>query len=728
MIDLSGREGVEKSRKIILGYSTSHDCGIAGVDSLTGEPLFAASLERLSRIKNHEGSPLALLGWLPEELSRSFAGWEILPIGRNDIYRSDNGFHELEKTGNFIYRWTSDEAFLRFEPARPISRIFVELVSETISRRRMEADITVNGRFIRRIDNSRSFLDIKSNVTEPVAILSIKPVHVFRPPADPRTLGIMIRTVAVRGDEGPQSCRSGNGWHAMSDVRVEEDLFRFLHKEFVVFSRKGLRRHKPRQLVAIFRDYLRVILTGYHTHSEMRMRSALVRASSRFDHHECHAASAYFPSGFNTALVVSLDGIGNNYSCRIWRGEDGLLKPLKAYYCEELPAGSNYELVTAMLGFNPLRHAGKITGLAAFGKDNVDCETALDSFLDEIWTLRSTGRSNRKTFNHDDYLESGPRGLERLRLVRQERFGHFTREDIAHAIQKRTEQQICGLIAVWKEQCPDLENVALAGGVFGNVKLNQHIKEIGFRNIFIQPAMSDAGLPLGAAFLEVAKRNGGRLAPFRLKDVFLGIGFNDEQIKAEIDKEGLRTRYVTEEEIAPVIARAIADRKVVAHFHGRMEFGPRALGNRSILYSAADANVNKWLNDQLHRTEFMPFAPAVAYEAASDYFKNVAGAEYAAEFMTITFECTEKAQREIPAAIHIDNTARPQLVHEERNPRFYHIVKAYEAITGVPVVINTSFNMHEEPIVATPYDAIRCFQLGHLDVLVVGNYIIEAIG
>jgi carbamoyltransferase len=136
--------------------------------------------------------------------------------------------------------------------------------------------------------------------------------------------------------------------------------------------------------------------------------------------------------------------------------------------------------------------------------------------------------------------------------------------------------------------------------------------------------------------------------------------------------------------------------------------------------------VNKWLNDQLHRTEFMPFAPAAMYESASEYFQDIEGAEYAAEFMTITFDCTEKARREIPAAVHVDNTARPQLVHRDRNPRFYNILRAYREMTGVPVVINTSFNMHEEPIVASPYDAIRCFQLGHLDVLVLGNYVIEA--
>jgi carbamoyltransferase len=277
-----------------------------------------------------------------------------------------------------------------------------------------------------------------------------------------------------------------------------------------------------------------------------------------------------------------------------------------------------------------------------------------------------------------------------------------------------------------RKQHPDLENIALSGGVFANVKLNQRVKALGFKKVFVQPAMSDAGLSFGAALLEVARRNGDTLKPYTLQNVFLGVGYSNEEIKEEIDRCGLEATFYEEEELARVVARMITDKKVVAHFDGRMEYGPRALGNRSILYAAGDHKVNDWLNKQLRRTEFMPFAPAVMYEHASEYFLDIEGAEHTAEFMTITCDCTERAKKEIPAAVHVDGTARPQLVHRDHNPRFYAILNEYYKLTGIPSTINTSFNMHEEPIVATPYDAIRSYQEGHLDVLVLGNYVLEA--
>ena len=156
-----------------------------------------------------------------------------------------------------------------------------------------------------------------------------------------------------------------------------------------------------------------------------------------------------------------------------------------------------------------------------------------------------------------------------------------------------------------------------------------------------------------------------------------------------------------------------------------MEYGPRALGNRSVLYHAKDPSVNEWLNKRLGRTEFMPFAPATLYEFAEKCYINIKGAEHAATFMTITFDCTDYMKKTSPAAVHIDGTARPQLVHKDINPSFYKIINEYHKLTGIPSVINTSFNMHEEPIVCTPSDAIRAFKLGKLEYLAIGNYIVK---
>ena len=176
-----------------------------------------------------------------------------------------------------------------------------------------------------------------------------------------------------------------------------------------------------------------------------------------------------------------------------------------------------------------------------------------------------------------------------------------------------------------------------------------------------------------------------------------------------------------ESEIAKLLARGF----VVARFNGRMEFGPRALGNRSILYQATDKTVNDWLNKKLRRTEFMPFAPATLAEYANKCYKNIKGAEYTAKFMTITFNCTNWMKKKCPGVVHIDGTARPQLLSREDNPSFYKIIDEYRKITGIPSIINTSFNIHEEPIVCSPKDAVRAFKIGHLDYLVIGNYLVK---
>ena len=173
------------------------------------------------------------------------------------------------------------------------------------------------------------------------------------------------------------------------------------------------------------------------------------------------------------------------------------------------------------------------------------------------------------------------------------------------------------------------------------------------------------------------------------------------------------------------LALLLVTTAVVARFNGRMEFGPRALGNRSILYHCSDASVNEWLNKRLDRTEFMPFAPATRIEDIHDSFQNMAGCEHAAEFMTITFDCTDYMREHCPAAVHVDGTARPQLIRREVNPGYYDIVAEYEKLSGIPCLINTSFNMHEEPIVCSPEDGIRAFLQGRIDGLAIGPYYVS---
>jgi carbamoyltransferase len=206
-----------------------------------------------------------------------------------------------------------------------------------------------------------------------------------------------------------------------------------------------------------------------------------------------------------------------------------------------------------------------------------------------------------------------------------------------------------------------------------------------------------------------------------LDTVYLGPAYTPTEIAAALS--GSQVEFHESRDLEAEVARLLAQGAVVARFDGRLEYGPRALGNRTILYQATDPTVNDWLNVALVRTEFMPFAPAVLAEAADRCFERVDGAERTARFMTITFDCTPWMKEHCPGVVHLDGTARPQLVHAEDNPSFYRILKEYEQLTGLPALINTSFNMHEEPIVCSPQDAIRAFQLGHLDYLAIGPFI-----
>lgn len=264
--------------------------------------------------------------------------------------------------------------------------------------------------------------------------------------------------------------------------------------------------------------------------------------------------------------------------------------------------------------------------------------------------------------------------------------------------------------------------IVLGGGLFANVKLNQRIAEIdGVKNVFIHPHMGDGGNAVGGALAWLAKKT--KMSSFKLPHVYLGPSWTQEDIQLSLEKNHLS--YQNFPDVETEIARLIANGRVIARFDRSMEYGPRALGNRSILYQATEPSVNQWLNAQLKRSEFMPFAPAVLTERSAECFLGLSGKEHTAHFMNITFDCSSYFREKCPASVHIDGTARPQLVDHASNPSFYRIIKAYEGITGLPGIINTSFNMHEEPIVCSPEDAIRAFQLGKLDVLAIGNFIIN---
>lgn len=417
----------------------------------------------------------------------------------------------------------------------------------------------------------------------------------------------------------------------------------------------------------------------------------------RYEHHLSHAANAYHASGFDRALIVTLDGYGTGLAGSVSLGEGGKMQRLhNLRYPYSL--GTFYECVTSSLGFSPDRHAGKIVGLAAYGDPDILSEALLSR-------IEQSGGDFTLHQNLNVYFS---RHLA----------SHFPMIDVAAAYQTVLEVVACNLVRHWVKET-GAENVVLSGGVTANVKMNQRIHEVeGVHGLFVYPNMGDGGCGSGIAMQQ--SWPGGVAAPF--ETAYLGPEYTDAEIVAALEDEGLA--HDAPANLAAEVARRIHSGEVVARFSGRMEYGPRALGNRSILYHAREPEVNQWLNQRLGRTEFMPFAPVTLWEARERCYKNLAGAEHTAQFMTVTFDCTDWMIENCPAAVHVDGTARPQLVKREMNPGYYDILKEYEKLSGVPCLINTSFNMHEEPIVCSPQDAIRAFLQGNLDGLVMGSFFV----
>jgi carbamoyltransferase len=423
------------------------------------------------------------------------------------------------------------------------------------------------------------------------------------------------------------------------------------------------------------------------------------KAPLRFiDHHTAHASSAALTSPFDPALVITLDAMGDGTSVTVHRAEGGRLTPL---FRQSGRAAVNtyYSRVTEYLGFKPLRHEGKITGLAAYAPAPPKLVAHFASML------RFVGPG----FTTTDYLRPAriddPFYLE---------LGRYTREEIAAALQRNLEDQVCAFVAHWVRQT-GIRDVALAGGTVANVKLNQRIHQAeGVRSIHVYPHMSDGGLPAGAAMLVAG------LEPGPLPSPYLGPDITEIDARTALAAAGLR--FERPDDMAGEVAALLAEGKVIARAAGRLEWGPRALGNRSILYRPDDRSVNDWLNKHLRRTEFMPFAPSTPIEEADRCYAGLDGARDAARFMTVCFDCTPWFAARCPGVVHVDNTARPQLVRLEDNPEYHAILTAFAHLTGAGTVINTSFNMHEEPIVASAEDAVRAWIDAGLDALVLGPY------
>ena len=370
--------------------------------------------------------------------------------------------------------------------------------------------------------------------------------------------------------------------------------------------------------------------------------------------------------------------------------------------------GYFYGSITKLLGFRPHRHEGKVLGLAAFGNP--------DLAYKEISEMISFDEKLKNFVSHPEnglYLPLFENNNLKNLLKK------YKKKDIAAATQKHLEKIVTDYVrSIDKKPF----NLAVSGGVFSNVKLNQKISELNcVKDIFVFPNMGDGGLSVGAAALCHLKYK--KMNSKRLKDYYLGHSFSNKYIKSVIDR--FKLNYTTGKNLEKKVAEHLYKNKTVAVFQGKMEFGPRSLGNRSILASSKDFRVNKWLNKRLGRTEFMPFAPITLKNQAKKMYENFKKGVYSSKFMTITYNCSQIMKKISPAPVHIDGTARPQIVDRSINPRIFKVLNEYYKISKNPNLINTSFNMHEEPIVCTPNDAIKSFLRSKLDYLYIGDYLIK---
>jgi carbamoyltransferase len=391
-------------------------------------------------------------------------------------------------------------------------------------------------------------------------------------------------------------------------------------------------------------------------------------------------------------------------SSRIYRCEDGRMTLERSVPAFHSPA-HHYAYVTALLGFIPTRHEGKVTGLAAFGKPD---ETAA------ILSERLSYSPSRRAPVVRGYYQRPE--LEYLKTA----LAGFSREDIAAGVQQVLESVATRYV---RDNVPDpsATAVVLSGGVAANVRLNQRIRELGFRDVYVFPHMGDGGLSVGACYAANADAT-GEARNQKLTDVYLGTGYSDDEIERALKSSGFtwRRSAALEREVAECVAAG----KIVARFSGRMEYGPRALCNRSILYRCDDPSVNTWLNTRLKRTEFMPFAPVMLREDAPRFLEDYrADASIAASYMTITYNVTALCKAQAPAIVHVDGTARPQIIDRETNPSMFGILTEYKKLRGFSVMVNTSFNMHEEPIIRTPDEAVESVKQAELDVLAIGDYL-----
>ena len=541
------------------------------------------------------------------------------------------------------------------------------------------------------------------------------------------------------------------GGIALADLKYfvfyDKPLIKFerLLETYVAFAPKGIKSFLAAMPVwlkekMLLKNVLQEELIGL---DGIKVRSALAPVLFG-EHHESHAASAFYPSPFKSAAVLCMDGVGEWATTSAWLGEGNDLTPLWEIQFPH-SIGLLYSAFTYYTGFRVNSGEYKVMGLAPYGKPK-----HVQAIYDHLIDLKPDGtyRLNMDYFNYctgltmtsgkfDDLFGGPPRKPE-SKLTQRDM-------DLARSIQEVTEEVMLRLARSLHRET-GAENLCLAGGVALNCVGNGRILREGpFKGLWIQPSAGDAGGALGAALTAWHKLEGKPRTTDAARDAmqgsYLGPSFTNEEIEKFLRQKEAPYQRINDDVLYDKLAQELDDGKVLGWFQGRMEFGPRALGARSIVGDARNPKMQSVMNLKIkYRESFRPFAPSVLRERVADYFEMDADSPYmllvapVAQKRRIKMTADQESlwgidllnvpRSDIPAATHVDYSARVQTVHRETNPRYYNLLKAFEARTGCGVVVNTSFNVRNEPIVCSPEDAYRCFMRSAIDILVLENCVV----
>ncbi|QQS32206.1 MAG: carbamoyltransferase [Acidobacteriota bacterium] len=483
-----------------------------------------------------------------------------------------------------------------------------------------------------------------------------------------------------------------------------------------LISRDMFKARADRGVAQVSESYL-----GMFRHPK-RLREHFGDSNFKFhylEHHQTHAASAFFVSQFESAAILTWDGTGEDTTTLFCRGRDNRIEVLKRI---KLPhsLGQFYSAVTNYIGFDMFTgDEWKVMGLAAYGKPKF-----VDFFREKVLTTNGNGdfRLDIRVLDHHlakhyQFPEAIVKELGPARVPGEKLEEHHW--DVACSAQKALEETAIYLVKKIHEMTGE-ENLCMAGGVAFNSVMNGRIfHETPFKRFFVQPAAGDAGCSLGSAYY-VWNQILGKPRSFEMKHAYWGPGFSNDECRAALDAEGLKYETLDDDVLLPRLAKMISEGAIIGWFNGRAELGPRALGARSFLADPRRADMREILNHKVKLREwFRPLAPSMHEEAGREVF----GVEHHDPFMITVIEVAEEYKEKVPAVVHVDGTARPQMVSRETNPRYWRLIDEFRKLTGIPMLLNTSFNV-QEPIVCTPQNAINTFKNANFDALVLENNLV----